>query len=74
MQLILKTLLNLPFLQACVTDKFILFISLIVHLGVPKPGGDTSLPNNLTVSPPMVHFLHTRCTSIMQVPVKDFLH
>ena len=31
MQLILKTLLKLPFLQAYVTDKFILFISLIVH-------------------------------------------
>ena len=31
MQLILKTLLKLPFLQACVTDKFTSFISLIVH-------------------------------------------
>ena len=30
-QLILKTLLKLLFLQVCVTDKFILFISLIVH-------------------------------------------
>ena len=30
-QLILKTLLKLLFLQACVTDKFILFIYLIVH-------------------------------------------
>ena len=30
-QLILKTLLKLPFLQACVTDKLILFIYLIVH-------------------------------------------
>ena len=30
-QLILKTLLKLPFLQACVTDKFILFISLREH-------------------------------------------
>ena len=30
-QLILKTLLKLLFLQACVTDKFILFIYLIVQ-------------------------------------------
>ena len=30
-QLILKTPLKLPFLQVCVADKFILFISLIVH-------------------------------------------
>ena len=30
-QLIQKTLLKLLFLQACVTDKFILFISLIEH-------------------------------------------
>ena len=30
-QLILKTLLKLLFLQACVTDKFMLFIYLIVH-------------------------------------------
>ena len=30
-QLILKTLLKLLFLQACVTDKFRLFIYLIVH-------------------------------------------
>ena len=30
-QLILKTLLKLPILQVCVIDKFVLFISLIVH-------------------------------------------
>ena len=30
-QLILETLLKLLFLQACVTDKFILFIYLKVH-------------------------------------------
>ena len=30
-QLLLKTLLKLSFLLACVTDKFVLFISLIVH-------------------------------------------